>query len=73
LTDILKNEGQFDNVFTFTDDNDSKSPYYPSLNKIVAKMEFLKSEIRSEDTLIFYFSGHGVSDDLTLSDNLFLF
>ncbi|HOV15644.1 MAG TPA: caspase family protein, partial [Spirochaetota bacterium] len=63
LADILKHEGQFDFVYTFTDDSDRNSLEYPSLNNIIAKMEFLKNEIRQDDTLIFFFSGHGISDD----------
>jgi len=63
ISDALQNEGQFDYVYTFTDDNDKEDKLYPSLNKIKTKLEFLKSEIKPDDTLVFCFSGHGISDD----------
>lgn len=63
LGDVLKNEGQFDHVWVFTDDNPKDGADYPKLNNIKAKMEFLKNEIKPEDTLLVSFSGHGISDD----------
>lgn len=63
ISDMLKNEGQFDYVFTYTDDNTRDSAYYPSLNNILTKLEHLTTEIKPEDTFLFYFSGHGISDD----------
>lgn len=62
LTDVLKHEGQFDYVFSYTDDTYKESEHYPSLNNIVAKMEYLKNEIRPNDIVFFSFSGHGISD-----------
>ena len=67
LSDILRNEGQFDYVFTFTDDTFKESDSYPSLNNLITKMEYLKNEIKPQDTLFFSFSGHGISDDTNRS------
>lgn len=63
ISDIFRNEGQFDYVFSFTDDMDKKSGYYPSLNNIKTKMEYLKEKINPEDLIVFLFSGHGISDE----------
>ncbi len=62
MSDILKHEGQFDYVFTYTDDTDKKSEFYPSMNNIVSKLEQLQEEIKPDDTFIFFFSGHGIAD-----------
>ena len=60
---MLQHEGQFDNVILFTDDTPADSANFPTLNNIKAKLNWLKSEIKPDDTFVFTFSGHGISDD----------
>lgn len=75
LSDLLRNEGQFDHVFTFTDDAAREDGGYATINNVISKMEYLENHIRPDDTLVFSFSGHGVVDDggksyLLMADSL---
>ncbi|MBP9163094.1 MAG: caspase family protein [Leptospiraceae bacterium] len=61
---ILKELGQFDQVFVMTDDilkNDSNHLYPTKLN-IEEKVESILRFITPEDMIVLYFSGHGISD-----------
>lgn len=63
IADLLQHEGQFDHVFLYTDDSSREDPTYPTLNNLVSRMEFLKDEIKPNDTLLLTFSGHGIADE----------
>ena len=62
---ILKDMGQFDQVFVMTDDidprNDSEN-LFPSKLNIEEKLDSILRFTRPEDMIVFFFSGHGVSD-----------
>lgn len=60
---ILKEQGEFEKVFIMTDDVDPKDPLYPTRINIEEKIDTIMSYANPYDTVIFYFSGHGVSDD----------
>ncbi|MBL0264259.1 MAG: caspase family protein [Leptospiraceae bacterium] len=62
---ILKDMGQFDQVFVMTDDidprNDSEN-LFPSKLNIEEKLDSILRFTRPDDMIVFFFSGHGVSD-----------
>lgn len=62
LGDVLKKEGQFDNVLIFTDDIDPNDENHPKKSNILAKLGVLKGQIKPEDMVLFFFSGHGISN-----------
>ena len=62
LANVLKKEGQFDNVLLFTDDIDPNNELYPSKVNITKKLSDLKSQVKPEDLVLFFFSGHGISN-----------
>lgn len=62
---ILKEIGQFDSVFVMTDDIDVRNDpqhLYPTKLKIEEKIESVLRFINPEDMVVFFFSGHGISD-----------
>lgn len=59
----LKRNADFENIFIFTDDNNPKSLYYPSYDNINAKFELLRKQIKPDDMVLIYYSGHGMSDE----------
>lgn len=62
---ILKEIGQFDQVFVMTDDIDSRNDpqhLYPTKLKIEEKIESVLRFVNPEDMIVFFFSGHGISD-----------
>lgn len=63
LGDILKNQGQFDNVYIMTDDNGFDSTDYPSYFKIKDRLNYISKFLKPEDLVVFSFSGHGVTID----------
>ena len=59
---ILQEQGQFDEIFLMTDDLSSKNPLYPTKANIEAKIDYVLDYSSPVDTIIFFFSGHGISD-----------
>lgn len=62
---ILKDQGQFDQVFVMTDDIDprnDKDNFYPTKLNIEEKLDAILRFSDPNDLFIFYFSGHGISD-----------
>lgn len=62
---ILTEIGQFDQVFVMTDDVDPRmdlNQVYPTKLKIEEKLESLVRFMNPEDMIVFFFSGHGISD-----------
>jgi len=62
---ILTDIGQFDQVFVMTDDvdpRDDSEHLYPTKLKIEEKVESVVRFANKEDLVVFYFSGHGISD-----------
>jgi uncharacterized protein (UPF0335 family) len=62
---ILKDEGQFDQVFVMTDDIDpraDKDNLYPTKLNIEEKLDSVLRFSNPEDLIVFFFSGHGISD-----------
>lgn len=62
LAGVLRKEGQFDNVFVFTDDIDTGGEYHPKKSNILAKLNALKTQVKPDDMVLFFFSGHGISN-----------
>ena len=61
---ILKELGQFDQVFVMTDDilKNDLNHLYPTKLNIEEKVESILRFITPEDMIVLYFSGHGISD-----------
>ena len=57
--------GQFDSVLVLTDKSPKESKDYPSKENLSSKLNYLQQNIQPEDLVVFFFSGHGVTD----SDN----
>ncbi len=62
LEKVLKEQGEFDEIILMTDDMDPKGFYHPTKNNIESKFEALMNMVQPEDFILFYFSGHGISD-----------
>ena len=62
LGKVLREYGQFDQVYVMTDDLDLRNEFYPRLNNIKRKMAFLKGLLDPQDLVVFSFSGHGISN-----------
>ena len=62
LTEVLYLNGQFDQVFVMTDDRDPKNKYFPNKKNIKSLLDELNNEIEANDLVLFFFSGHGVSN-----------
>ena len=60
---ILESQGQFDNVYIMTDDINARDEDYPRLRHLLNRLDFLKNFIQPEDLVVFFFSGHGISDE----------
>ncbi len=58
----LKSRGGFDRVMVLTDDRNPKDSEYPSRKNLLAAFERARSGLEREDTLLIFFSGHGVTD-----------
>ena len=59
---VLKDNGQFDYVYVMTDDLSPRDENYPKRRNIMGRLDFIKEFIRPDDMMVFFFSGHGVSD-----------
>jgi len=62
---ILREQGEFDQVFVMTDDVDprnDKENLYPTKLNIEEKLDSLLRFSEPEDLVVFFFSGHGISD-----------
>lgn len=68
---ILKEIGQFDQVFVMTDDIGRNDPenLYPTKLNIEEKLESVLRFSTPDDLIVFFFSGHGISD---IDDNGYL-
>ncbi len=62
LGKVLREFGQFDQVYVMTDDLDLRNEFYPRLSNIKRKMAFLKGLLDPQDLVVFSFSGHGISN-----------
>ncbi len=62
LAVILKQYGQFDEVFLMTDDLKPRNENYPKLRNIKRKLSIMKGSVKPEDLVLFFFSGHGISN-----------
>ena len=62
---LLKEKGQFDKVFLMTDDvnvQGENKNLYPTRLNILAKLDSVLSFSSPQDLVVFFFSGHGISD-----------
>jgi hypothetical protein len=62
---ILKDQGEFEQVFIMTDDIDprnDKDNLYPTKLNIEEKLDSLLRFSDPDDLIVFFFSGHGISD-----------
>jgi|GEM_PF-1806516 len=62
LARALEARGGFDRVLVFTDEAGSKEPAYASRENILSGLERALSGVERGDTLLVFFSGHGVTD-----------
>ncbi|HRG47517.1 MAG TPA: caspase family protein [Leptospiraceae bacterium] len=62
IAQILEEQGQFEEVHLMTDDISPKSPLYPTRAHIEAKIDHVLDYSTPVDTILFFFSGHGISD-----------
>ncbi|MEM7181486.1 MAG: caspase family protein [Spirochaetota bacterium] len=65
MANLLKSKGQFDKVFLMTDDVNNKGPkrnLYPTRLNILAKIDSVLNFATPKDMVLFFFSGHGISD-----------
>ncbi len=65
LGKILQTNGQFNPIYIMTDDIDprkDKNRMYPTKSNIEQRLDSVLESIRPQDMLVFFFSGHGVSD-----------
>ncbi|MCB1158371.1 MAG: caspase family protein [Leptospiraceae bacterium] len=62
IRDILKTYGDFE-VYLMTDAIDHTDLHYPTKNKIETKLNGIIKSLKKEDFFLFFFSGHGVSDN----------
>jgi uncharacterized caspase-like protein len=66
LGEVLKANGQFDNVQVMTDEIDPRHDpqgSYPRLANIRAKLKYLSGFITPDDLVLLSFSGHGLSNE----------
>ncbi|MCB1176015.1 MAG: caspase family protein [Leptospiraceae bacterium] len=63
LGEILKSNGEFEDVFVMTDDISAKDTHYPTKRNIEAKVEKILSDAGPDDLVLFFFSGHGSSSE----------
>jgi cell division protein FtsB len=62
---ILREQGQFDQVYVMTDDIDprnDKDGLFPTKLNIEEKLDSVLRFAEPEDLIVFFFSGHGISD-----------
>ncbi len=62
IAQILEEQGQFDEIYLMTDDISPKNPLYPTRAHIEAKIDHVLDISTPVDTILFFFSGHGISD-----------
>ena len=60
---VLIDNGQFDYVLVMTDDLSPRDENYPKVRNITGRLDFIKEFISPEDMIVFFFSGHGVSNE----------
>ncbi|MBN2442696.1 MAG: SUMF1/EgtB/PvdO family nonheme iron enzyme [Spirochaetales bacterium] len=62
LAKIFNTIGQFDKVYTMTDDLDLKDKNYPTKFNIEDRIDYIMKMARKNDLIVFAFSGHGIAD-----------
>ncbi|HMW08225.1 MAG TPA: caspase family protein [Leptospiraceae bacterium] len=62
IAQILEEQGQFEEIHLMTDDLSSKNPLYPTKSNIESKIDHVLDFSSPVDTILFFFSGHGISD-----------
>lgn len=62
IAQIFEEQGQFDEIHLMTDDISPKNPLYPTKSHIEAKIDHVLDYSSPVDTILFFFSGHGISD-----------
>jgi sulfatase modifying factor 1 len=63
LAGVLESMGQFDKVYTMTDDLALKDRNYPSKFNIESRIDYVMNMASREDLIVFSFSGHGISNE----------
>ncbi|MCP4155540.1 MAG: DUF1566 domain-containing protein [bacterium] len=59
---VLKKNGQFDEIHTMSDELDPGNENFPKKEQVLKKLQSLKAAIKPEDMVMFFFSGHGISN-----------
>ena len=62
IAQIMKEQGQFDEIYLLTDDVSTKNSLYPTRANIESKIDQVLDYASPADTVLFFFSGHGISD-----------
>lgn len=63
LAEIFETIGQFDKIYTMTDDLDYKTDdNFPTTFKIKARVDYVVDMADETDLIVFLFSGHGIAD-----------
>lgn len=62
LGELLSSDG-WDKVFILRDDVDYRNPDFPSRTNIENRVHLLADLVKPEDTIFFFFSGHGISTE----------
>ncbi|MCB1176829.1 MAG: caspase family protein [Leptospiraceae bacterium] len=63
LAKLLQNQGQFNKVLLLTDDADPGGKIYPTKDNILARVSDLASSANPDDMILFFFSGHGITNE----------
>jgi len=61
LADAFR-ELQYDKIFELTS-NDAASDDYPNRVNVLFRLDWLRKRVKPEDTVVFFFSGHGVQHE----------
>ena len=59
MSEYLQKKGEFDYIFTMTDDLDFRDPLFPTKANIEAKVNAIAGEAQPNDMILIFFSGHG--------------
>jgi hypothetical protein len=62
MSELLHKKGEFDYIFTMTDDLDYRDPLFPTKTNIEAKVKTVIDEAQENDLVLIFFSGHGTND-----------
>lgn len=62
MSALLNKKGEFDYIFTMTDNLDFRDPLFPTKANIESKINAVIDEAQPNDMVLLFFSGHGTND-----------